>query len=104
MASRKFEVIIKTVTKKRYEVEAKDAEFAKTKAMGARYYEGEVVSKDTVVTSVKQTSPRYVSEQVEYGRYFVTDTKTNDLVAEVYYLDVAEMMVAAMNAEEEEAK
>ena len=104
MTRSKFEVIVKTVIRKKYVVEAKDADFAKSKALDAQYYEGEVLSKEKVATSVKQTTPRYVYEQDVFDKYRVTDTKMNELVAEVYYLDVAEMMVAAMNAEEEEER
>ena len=99
-----FEVIVETVIRKRHEVEAKDADFAQIKAMDAKHYEGEVLSNDKTVTSVKQTSPRYVYEQNVFDRYRVTDTKSNEVVAEVYYLDVVETMVEAMNAEEEETR
>lgn len=104
MTKSKFEVIVDTVIRKKYVVEAKDADFAKIKALDAQYYEGEVLSKDKTVTSVEQTTPRYVYEQDAYDRYRVTDTKLNEVVAKVHYLDVVEMMVAAMNAEEEEER
>ena len=101
MTKSKFEVIVETVIRKKYVVEAKDADFAKIKALGAQYYEGEVLSKERVATSVKQTTPRYVYKQNANNQYLVTDTKLNEVVAKVHYLDVVEAVVAAMNAEED---